>query len=367
MSGQRRSDQTERDILEAAFTHAQESSAPEIPVALREHLEQILDLSYTRQKSALAVITTLILKKSSAPEQDIRLHQEKMKNGFSARGLDTQVVTPFLKANKFPAMSESGWLTRSFEQSAPYDANYPGNITPEDLKDAFLSAVDEVQSENADANDALVFILSGLITRRNASAQISLNRPIRLTVEMAANKLFEHFGEKSKGAARLPTLAIHAVYQCLVAEMQRYEDCKLLPLQSHTAADQRTGTLGDVQVNHADGRPKEVVEIKHNIPLTLSLVNDCHAKIQKTSVERFYLLSTNARIKSQEKINEEIAKIFQAHGCQMIVNGIEPTLKYYLRLLNSTALFIDVYVSLLETDPAIPYPLKEAWNRLTED
>jgi len=69
-------------------------------------------------KAVLAVIVTLLLKKMLSSEQDIRLHQKNMDNGFSGRGLDQRIVTPFLRDNKFPYMqSGSGWLTRSLEQN----------------------------------------------------------------------------------------------------------------------------------------------------------------------------------------------------------------------------------------------------------
>ena len=67
-------------------------------------------------KAVLAVVITLLLKKILFPGQDIRFHQKSMRQGFSGRGFDERVVTPFLRDNKFPYMQGgSGWLTRSLE------------------------------------------------------------------------------------------------------------------------------------------------------------------------------------------------------------------------------------------------------------
>ena len=48
----------------------------------------------------------------------------------------------------------------------------------------------------------------------------------------------------------------------------------------------------------------------------------------------------------------------------MIVNGVAPTLQYYLRLIGSTREFVDAYVTNLETDPSVTYQIKQAWNEI---
>ena len=367
MSGRSKSD-PERAALESAFARARDGAAPMLPPVLRERLEVVLEAAESgKNKAALAVVATLLVRKAARPEQNIRFHQAGMPGGFSGRGLDERLVTPFMKTNHFPAMiSGSGWLTRSIGQPLPYNADYPGNIRPPAVKSAFLGAVDEIQSGRAGAEDALAFLLAELIARRDASAGIKLNRPVNLTVAQIIARLTAHFARPN--SARLPTLAVHAVYQRLTAEMERYNGCSLLPLEPHTAADGKTGALGDVQVNDADGLPVEAVEIKHNIPLTAALVRDCRKKFQTASVRTFYLLSTSDKnIVGGEEIKAEIDDIRRNHGCQMIVNGITPTLKYYLRLLKDASAFVNAYVAHLETDPAINYALKEAWNELGGD
>jgi len=46
------------------------------------------------------------------------------------------------------------------------------------------------------------------------------------------------------------------------------------------------------------------------------------------------------------------------------VNGIMPTLTYYLRLPSDPFEFIDHYVGLLEIDPALKFGHKERWNKI---
>lgn len=110
--------------------HSNQKALPKLPNPYDLYCRIIID-HQERSKAILAVLTTLLLKKLMDSSQDIRLHQSGMSGGFSGRGLDSRVVTPFLKEESFPHMqSGSGWLTRSLEQARPYDLHYPGNMKP---------------------------------------------------------------------------------------------------------------------------------------------------------------------------------------------------------------------------------------------
>lgn len=346
----------------------QKGGAPaSLSPSLLRNLETIIQ-HCENNKGVLAVLITLLVKKAVEPKQDIRLHQASMKGGFSGRGLDTKTVTPFLKANKFPAMaSGSGWLTRSLEQARPYNSKYPGAIRPPEMKAAFLGAVDEVQTKGACPQAALLHVFNGLVRLRDRNSAIRLSRPTQQTIAQIIRRLRRHFDAKEQGASRLPVLAVYAAYQRLVAEMERYKDCKLPPLESHTAADQKTGLLVDVQVQDKQGLPMEAVEIKHGVRITPELVRGCYDKFRKTTVKTFYLLSTNSDIPDADEIDNIVDEIRRDHGCQLIVNGILETLAYYLRLMKDTSAFVDAYVDCVETDDAVGYNLKMAWENADED
>ena len=99
---------------------------------VKGYIETIVDKA-ENSKAVLAVIITLMAHKIVVPEDDIRYHQKDIGN-FSGRTIDSKFITPFIKEKNFPAMAESGWLTRSLEQKVPYDLNYPGAIKGSVLK-----------------------------------------------------------------------------------------------------------------------------------------------------------------------------------------------------------------------------------------
>lgn len=89
----------------------------------KAHLKTVID-NFERGRGVLTVLITSLIHKLHNPNQDIRLHQDNMPGGYSGRGIDTKYITPFMKEMGFPAMAESGWLTRSLEQNRSYNFHY---------------------------------------------------------------------------------------------------------------------------------------------------------------------------------------------------------------------------------------------------
>ena len=334
---------------------------------ISKYLQEILNRSESA-KAVLTVIITSLVYKIQNPEQDIRNHQTSIENGYSGRTFDTKYITPFLKSVKFPAMAESGWLTRSLEQKVPYDTNYSGAIRPTSLKIAFLETIDFIQNGNQ-LDDVLSFIFQGLIIQRN-SQQIDLAKPLNLPIATIVNLLSKHFDTKysAEGASRLPVLALYAAYQCLINETKRFQGKNLLPMESHTSADSRSGRIGDIDIVDEKERAFEAVEVKHGIAITAQLVKDAFEKFKTTQVNRYYLLSTaNIDISQKDKIDQEIDRIKNIHGCHVIANGLTHSLKYYLRLLSDTSEFIENYVNLIENDTALKFEHKKQWNAIISE
>ena len=193
----------------------------------------------------------------------------------------------------------------------------------------------------------------------------SLRRRVNLSVSEAVAKINQHHSVRLQGAARLPVLAIHAILTILTKELDRYEGCQVLPLEHHTAADSRTNLIGDVHILNPQGVMFEGYEIKHNIPITSGMIQDSLEKFKTTSVRRFYILTTHNRDDYSE-FAPDIQRVTASHGCQLILNGVDRTLLYYLRLIRDTTEFIHQYVSNLETDPSVSYQLKDAWNQIAQ-
>lgn len=324
-------------------------------------------------KGVFTVLFTSLTYKGLYPEQDVRYHQANLKNGYSGRSFDTKYVTPFLKGKNFyGAPAESGWLTRSLETNSPYTLDYPSAMRNKKVKQSFLEILDDIEEHNANPEDYLKTLINYSVMFKKEK-MIDLINPIEkestYKIQDIIELLHKHFyySYKSAGAALLPVVAIYSVYECLLEEMVRFSDKKLEKLGSHTSADLRSGSIGDIIIKDKDNNYYEAIEIKHNIEIDEMLVRDAYEKIKPTKVQRYYLLSTaevtNDR-EEKQKIEELIDRVEKEHGCQIIVNGIFDSLKYYLRLLDDTDKFIDKYMKNLRENTEIKQEQKLAWNTI---
>jgi len=322
-------------------------------------------------KGVFTVPFTSLTYKALHPNQDVRRHQANMYGGYSGRSFDTKYITPFLKQKRFlGAMKESGWLTRSLEQNIPYGLDFPGKIQSKQVKDAFLKTLHDVEENGVDATS----LLKGLIYYSNkykGDKNVILINPIeketKITIEEIISALKQHFyfKYKSRGASILPVIALYSIYECITDELRRFDGMTLDEKESHNSSDRSSGETGDIVVRDANGEIYEVVEVKFEIAVDSIMIEDAYKKIANKPVQRYYILSTKTPCEDElVKMNEIISRIREEHGCQVIVNGLIPTMKYYLRLLDDTDKFVSNYIKNLSNDTEINYEHKIAWNTI---
>lgn len=374
-----------RSILEDAYQLAELGNGVDSELSeSQRHWIEIIGEKAESQKAVLAVLITSLTKKIETPTQDVRYHKRELPNGYSGRSFDTSHVTPFIaeKFQRFAMKSGSGWLTRSLEQAHPYTLEYPGRILNKTVREAFLQILNDIEENQADPKKYLRAIFTALINLM-ARSQVNFNlfentnedsteiqKPNTITIETIVNLLNYHFSYNYHiaGASRLPVLAIYSAYEVLMG-IERYEGKTLSALKSHTTSDIKSGGIGDIEVLDENQNFFEAVEIKHNIPISTILVRDAYQKFAETSLSRYYLLTTaEPNVDDVDAVNLSVRRIRTLHGCEVIVNGILPSLKYYLRLLSDPKLFLDCYSKNLQLDFQQNTDVKEIhlryWNEL---
>ncbi len=365
-----------RLILEEVYqnAHVERNMLSVLSPTKREWIEAVV-AGAESQKAVLTVLVTSLVKKIEMPSQDIRYHKVELPNGYSGRSFDTEHVTPFIR-EKFSrlAMKESGWLTRSLEQVHAFTLDFPGKIRNASVKDAFLHILNDIEENQASPEEYLLTLFELLIDYMESSQiiiePILRNRrdsiSIENIIEMLRNHFFHSYGVS--GASRLPVLAIYSAYELLMG-YDRYIGKELCPLKSHTTSDTKSSGIGDIEVLDEQEDFFEGVEIKHGIPITPMLVQDAIDKFTNTAVSRYYLLTTaEPEMEDADTIRALIYKLRSEHGCEIIVNGIIPSLKYYLRLLNDPMMFLDCYGGNLQADFDISTDVKRVhlqyWDEL---
>ena len=169
---------------------------------------------------------------------------------------------------------------------------------------------------------------------------------------------------KTHGGSKLPVLAFYAIYQLLIDEIKRYENCTLEDLGSHTASDRTSKSSGDIEILKSK-KHYESIEIKLDKVIDSNMVRVAIEKIHRFNLERYYILSHFGIKKEDEaEIKKLINETKEGHGCQIILNGILPTIKYYLRLVNNTEKFLTKYSKLIEDDKELKRVHKMQWNKI---
>ena len=308
--------------------------------------------------------------KVAKPSADIRYHQVQIQKdtnrpaNFNFRGVSEKVIYPWLNRHTFDG-AKSGWQTRTLERPKPYSLTYDENIG--DIKIPFLTCFDEIEEQDQSAELALAYLFFHQLVRREGkkiTLSVPQTRDIALILEVL-KKHFFHPYRASKGASRLPVLALYAIYSVMVKELSRFEGKTLRPLKEHSAADSQTGAVGDIEVADSEsGHIYEALEIKHNLPLTEAILLDVGQKIATKSIDRYYILTTHLQCEPDANLAVKIEKFKALHGCQVIANGVSPSLRYYLRMLSNPSQVFPVYVALLESDKSVAHEHREVWNKI---
>jgi len=274
--------ESERNVIEwlnKALVSAEDTFAtkasPKVSLSLR--LQNALDVLHAKAKIASAAFTnivTCLAIKASNPNIDVRYHQIQIQKnterpaGFNFRGISELQVYPWLSRNRFEG-AKSGWQTRTLERPKPYTLDYSENVAY--VKNDFLAVFDEIEEHGQNSLDALTYLIYKQVVRRE-DVKITLSIPktqdINIIVDLFKSHFF-HSYKGTKGASRLPVLALHAVYTVITPQLRRYKGKSVIPLNEHSAADSQTGSLGDIEVSdNISGEIFEAIEVKHSIRIT---------------------------------------------------------------------------------------------------
>jgi DNA (cytosine-5)-methyltransferase 1 len=364
-----------RQVLEDAYLAASraidEGRTDAFSEALGQHFGTIANLGNVDHAVRGAALT-IAAYKAAVPSQNVCLAKAEIARGFNARSADSEVTVPFLSIKGLQYSVESHWLTQTI--------SFLGEFTQEALKglkaktrpanagQLLVSVAEALQSQPDDkavrfAAATVSQLLCGLITQRNSS-KVVCTRPKGLTVAQAMWLVESHIATRfKKNAPRLPQLALYSVYECLVASVSRYAGTSLDPLNRMKSADRKKGTVGDVVVSR-NAMPFEGVEIKHRA-VTYNDIAECTEKLKAEGVLRYYVLATDDVVPEDADRITQLQSSFKAsNGCEIIVNGVFDSLRYYLRLIPDVNDFIFKYVAHIETDSDTDYEHRVAWNDL---
>jgi DNA adenine methylase len=361
-----------RETLKLLYKKAE---SLEKPVSISEDIDEKLNILVSGKVGApLRVLLSLLLAKKLNPEVNLLYpvsNVEEISGAFSGRAIDENCVQILVEQFKLPLNPTTGFLTPSFRTLSLPIPEKLGDVIGKyrQVYNAFSSIIHKVQSGELDAEEVLVALLQKLIhLKREREEKIkeklqSASGELDLSAEDIV-EIVERLLTLPR-ASRIPVLVVAALHITI-------EKClgqKVRPLESHRAADSKTGSLGDIELVADDGSVVRVYEIKDR-EITETDIHNALEKIARLEQERRrklkqYLFITT---KSVDKSVLLVARnMYREIGIEMAVLDCLGFTRHFLHLFFPFRLqFISNLTKLLmeEPDSSLNHAVKEYYLTL---
>jgi SacI restriction endonuclease len=320
-------------------------------------------------KAPIRFLIACLLGKLDNPKVDIRKPYTEIggKGTFSGRAYDEQFVEPFVIKHKLPTNSTTAFLTpafRNIDRKLTTDLVLVGR--PRQVYTNVLELLDLVQRVKVKPADALKEIIRFLLIIKNEN-EIRMKQLLRelkhsedappLSSEQIVNLLQQHLS--SKNSSRLPVLMVAAAY---LAVKDRIGETAL-PLQSHTAADRQTGSIGDVEITLInDDQIITCYEMKDK-RVTIVDIENAIRKIATLEhrVDNYIFITTDV---IEDEVNQYAKNVYDKSSVEIAILDCIGFVRHFLHFFHRfRTKFLDIYQSLVlaEPDSSVSQPLKEAF------
>lgn len=320
-------------------------------------------------KAPIRFLMACLLGKLEDPKVDIRKPYTEIggKGTYSGRGYDEQFVEPFVIKHKLPTNSTTAFLTPAFRN---IDRKLNTNLVlvgrPRQVYTNVLELLDHIQRKKVEPSDVLKEIIRFLviIKTENETRMKQLLRELKhskdtlpLSSEQIVTLLQQHLS--SKNSSMLPVLMVAAAY---LAVRDRIGEASL-PLQSHTAADSQTGSIGDVEVTLVnDDQVITCYEMKDK-RVTVIDIENAIKKIAtlEYSVDNYIFITTDV---IEDQVHQYAKSVYENAGVEIAILDCIGFVRHFLHFFHRyRTTFLDIYQSLVlaEADSSVSQPLKETF------
>ena len=292
---------------------------------------------------------------------------------FSGRTYDERYISRFIADKDLPCNPTTAFLTpalRNIDNPLSTDLEIIGR--PRQVYIDTISLLHFVEDGKIDASELLVDVIHRLILIRNSKKE-SLSKKLEelknhsaeiiLSSEETITLIEQHLS--CKHSSRLPVLIVAAAYN---AAKNRIGE-QIRPLLSHTAADEQTGSMGDVEVCLIND---ENVRTVYEMKMKKVLREDIERAIQKIvnggeSINNYIFITTD---EIDENIFKYAKSMYEKLGQREIaildcIGFLRHFLHFFHRLRRR---FIDEYQELVIKEPesAVRHELKEVFLHLRQ-
>lgn len=314
-----------------------------------------------------------LLAKLHNPKVDIRKPYTEIRGSdcYSGRTYDETYIARFIIKHDLPCNSTTAFLTPALRNRnivLTPDVNLVGR--PPKLYKTVLDLLNCIHANKLPAEDVLSEIIRCLLTLRNdrhqrMSTLLASLRTSEGTIPLSAENIISLIQQHlaCPRSSRLPVLVVAAAYKAAADHLQE----RVLTLSAHTAADEQTGALGDLQITLIDDN--NVVtsyEMKARRVTCEDIDRVLHKIINSGDQLDNYIFITTDLI--GQEVKDYAASIYEkTGGIEMVVLDCISFLRYFLHLFHRLRVpYIESYQKLLLDEPesGVSQPLKEAFLAL---
>jgi DNA adenine methylase len=326
-------------------------------------------------RACTRLLMSCTLAKLDRPNVDVRKPYTEIntEDSFSGRTYDERYITHFINTNRLPVNNTTAYLTPAFRNIDQPLTNIIEIIgRPRDLYRATLQVLDDVQTGKVLAGDVLTEIIRILLIMRDekqARMQTLLaglqnsSDTIPLSTEDIITIIEQHL--KAKHSSRLPVLVVAAAYRSVSMKLGE----KILPLNSHNAADSQTGSYGDVEVRlENDDKIVTVYEMKAK-RVTVDDIDTALEKIARAKCKLHNYIFITTDIIDVAVLEYSRSAYDKTCGTEIAILDCIGFTRHFLHLFHrSRTTFLDEYQQLVlnEPDSAVSQPLKELFLALRQ-
>ncbi len=366
---------TPSEILDAAYRRANVS----LNQPLVNDVEIASKIAYVcrnvQNRAGVRLILSASLAKIHRPEVDIRKPYTEIgdDDAYSGRTYDEAYIAEFINRYNLPCNRTTAFLTpalRTGIQTLTPDLNLAGR--PRRLYQTTLELLNDVYSNRLSAEDLLAETVRLLLVIREESRQRieallaglrASEETVPLSSEMIVNLIQQHLS--TPGASRLPVLVVAAAYRAAGEHLRE----RVLPLESHTSADEQTGALGDVQITLLDDNDVVTSYEMKNRRVTHEDIEIALRKIANSGLAiDNYIFITKEPI--DQDVQDYAREVYaRTGGIEVVVLDCMGFIRHFLHLFHRLRTqYLEAYQQLVLEEPlsAVNQHLKEVFLNLRQ-
>ena len=340
---------------------------------IRERVEYVCRCLSNR--AGVRLLMACLLAKIDRPKVDPRKPYTEIgdADSFSGRTYDESYITHFINEHRLPCNPTTAFLTpalRNIDRPLTTDVEIVGR--PRQLYTYTLQLLDDVHTGQVSAKDLLAEVIRHLLIIRDekdnrmATLLAGLRRSedaIPLSSEAIVNLIEQHLA--CKNSSRLPVLIVAAAYQAAGDKIEE----RLLPLESHNAADEQTGAMGDLEICLVND---DQVVTAYEMKMKRVTVDDIDRALQKIAtaparIHNYIFITTDI---IEDPIKAYTAETYErTGGTEIAILNCLGFLRHFLHFFHRLRIeYLNTYQALVlaEPDSAVSQPLKEAFLALRQ-